>query len=127
MQITVEKISVLWYTILLHKQKTGRKEGDTVPEKSFDVARNIRMTQELQCQMLSQVADLFTAMHNNASKAEQTELLAKLEISLRLLAGRLGISQDGLSRKAAMTLKAALVQEDVSAWKSDLLTVLHEL
>ena len=63
----------------------------------------------------------------NASKAEQTELLAKLEISLRLLAGRLGISQDGLSRKAAMTLKAALVQEDVSAWKSDLLTVLHEL
>ena len=75
MQITVEKISVLWYTILLHKQKTGRKEGDTVPEKSFDVARNIRMTQELQCQMLSQVADLFTAMHNNASKAEQTELL----------------------------------------------------
>ena len=42
MQITVEKISVLWYTILLHKQKTGRKEGDTVPEKSFDVARNIR-------------------------------------------------------------------------------------
>ena len=88
---------------------------------------SIRMTQELQCQMLSQVADLFTAMHNNASKAEQTELLAKLEISLRLLAGRLGISQDGLSRKAAMTLKAALVQEDVSAWKSDLLTVLHEL
>ena len=49
MQITVEKIMVLWYTILLHKQKTGRKEGDTVPEKSFDVARNIRMTQELQC------------------------------------------------------------------------------
>ena len=45
MQITVEKIMVLWYTILLHKQKTGRKEGDTVPEKSFDVARNIRMTQ----------------------------------------------------------------------------------
>ena len=111
MQITVEKIMVLWYTILLHKQKTGRKEGDTVPEKSFDVARNIRIT----------------AMHNNASKAEQTELLAKLEISLRLLAGRLGISQDGLSRKAAMTLKATLVQEDVSAWKSDLLTVLHEL
>ena len=65
MQITVEKIMVLWYTILLHKQKTGRKEGDTVPEKSFDVARNIRMTQELQCQMLAQVADLFTAMHNN--------------------------------------------------------------
>ena len=123
MQITVEKIMVLWYTILLHKQKTSRKEGDTVPEKSFDVARNIRMTQELQCQMLSQVADLFTAMH----RAEQTELLANLEISLRLLAGRLGISQDGLSRKAAMTLKAALVQEDVSAWKSDLLTVLHEL
>lgn len=26
-----------------------------------------------------------------------------------------------------MTLKATLVQEDVSAWKSDLLTVLHEL
>ena len=66
MQITVEKISVLWYTILLHKQKTGRKEGDTVPEKSFDVARNIRMTQELQCQMLSQVADLFTAMHRQS-------------------------------------------------------------
>ena len=77
--------------------------------------------------MLAQVADLFTAMHNNASKTEQTELLAKLEISLRLLAGRLGISQDGLSRKAAMTLKVTLVQEDVSAWKSDLLTVLHEL
>ena len=73
-----------------------------MPEKSFDVARNIRMTQELQCQMLAQVADLFTAMHNNASKAEQTELLAKLEISLRLLAGRLGISQDGLSRNCLL-------------------------
>ena len=72
--------------------------------------------------------DGFMSVYMEADdKEEKNQLLAKLEISLRLLAGRLGISQDGLSRKAAMTLKAALVQEDVSAWKSDLLTVLHEL
>ena len=96
-------------------------------ETSFDVARNIRMTQDLQCRMLRLVSDFFTAMQENAAKAEQTEILADLEIVLLLMASRLGISKETLTRKAVMAVKAELLQEKQSAWESDLLQVLQML
>lgn len=96
-------------------------------EQPFDIASNIRMTQELQCQMLSLLSDFFTAMQHHASKTEQTERLADMEIALRLMAARLGISGETLSHKAVMRMKAHLVQSDTPAWESDLLSVLHTL
>ncbi len=96
-------------------------------EQNFDIASNIRMTQELQCQMLSLLSDFFTAMQQNASKTEQTERLADMEIALRLMAARLGISNETLSHKAVMRIKAYLVQSDAHALQSDLLSVLHTL
>ena len=39
--------------------------------KDFDVAKNIKMTENLQCQMLAVLSDFFTAMQQNAPKVEK--------------------------------------------------------
>ena len=98
-----------------------------MPERTFDVAKNIRMTQQLQCRMLALLSDFFDSMYQNASKTEQTEILADLEIALFLMANRLGISKETLDRKAAMALKAELLKADTDVWKDDLLSVLQML
>ena len=96
-----------------------------MPERTFDVAKNIRMTQQLQCRMLALLSDFFDSMYQNASKTEQTEILA--EIALFLMVNRLGISKETLDRKAAMALKAELLKADTDVWKDDLLSVLQML
>ena len=50
--------------------------------KDFDVAKNIKMTENLQCQMLAVLSDFFTAMQQNAPKVEKTEILARMEVLL---------------------------------------------
>ncbi|MDD3393201.1 MAG: hypothetical protein EOM28_02625 [Clostridia bacterium] len=95
--------------------------------KDFDVAKNIKMTENLQCQMLSAVAQFFTAMQGDAAKAEKTEILADLEIVMYLLAARMGISKDALDQKAAAKLKLGLLQEERPEWKTSLLELHREL
>lgn len=96
-------------------------------EKEFDIARNIRMTEGLQCQMLTLLSEFYTAMHENVSKQEKMELLANLEAALYLMAERLGISCEALDRKAAANVRLSLLQEDQALWKDDLLKVLQRL
>lgn len=93
----------------------------------FDIAKNIKMTENLQCQMLAVVSQFFTAMQENASKAEKTEILAELEIVMYLLAGRMGISKENLDQKAMAKLKVGLLQEERLEWKTSLLELHNEL
>mgnify|MGYP000969593747 CR=1 FL=1 len=95
--------------------------------KEFDVAKNIKMTENLQCRMLSVVAQLYTAMQENAVKAEKTEILADLEIVMYLLAARMGISKETLDQKAVAKLKLGLLQEERPEWKNSLLELYQEL
>lgn len=96
-------------------------------EHTFDVATNIRMTEQLQCRMLALLSDFFTGMHQNISKSEQAEILADMEIALFLMAKRLGISKEMLDRKAVSAIKATLLKTDNSFWKEDLLHVLYAM
>lgn len=95
--------------------------------KDFDVAKNIKMTENLQCQMLAVLSYFFTAMQQNAPKAEKTEILARMEVLLYLMAARLGISRAAMDRKAAANIKLGLLEEEKGEWKSALLELLHEL
>lgn len=96
-------------------------------EKEFDIARSVHMTEGLQCQMLTLLSNFYEAMHQNASKAEKTELLANMETALYLMAQRLGISPENLDRKAAAQVRLSLLQEEKSLWREDLLEVLRRL
>ncbi|MDD4843333.1 MAG: MazG-like family protein [Anaerotignum sp.] len=95
--------------------------------KDFDIAKNIKMTENLQCQMLSAVSQFFTAMQENAAKAEKAEILAELEIVMYLLAARMGISKETLDQKAVAKLKLGLLQEERPEWKTSLLELHREL
>lgn len=95
--------------------------------KDFDVAKNIKMTEDLQCQMLAVLSEFFTAMQKNAAKAEKTEILARMEVLLYLMAGRLGISRAAMDRKAAASIKLGLLEEEKGEWKGELLELLHAL
>ena len=74
--------------------------------KDFDVAKNIKMTENLQCQMLAVLSDFFTAMQQNAPKVEKTEILARMEVLLYLMAARLQISNWDFWRKNRANGKA---------------------
>lgn len=95
--------------------------------KEFDVAKNIKMTESLQCQLLAAVSSFFTAMSENGTKAEKAELLADMEILIFLLAVRLGVSEDSLNQKAVAKIRLGLVQEEKEDWQPLLLEVLHQL
>lgn len=95
--------------------------------KELDVAKNIKMTEDVQCQLLAVLSEFFTAMQKNASKTEKTEILARLEVLLYLMAERLGISKDMLDQKAAASIRLGLLKEEKEEWKPALLELLHEL
>lgn len=95
--------------------------------KDFDVAMSVKMTDNLQCQLLSGVSEFFTAMQADATKAEKTEILADIEIVLYLLAARMGISKENLDQKAIGKLKLGLLQEERLQWKSALLELMQVL
>ena len=95
--------------------------------KELDVAKNIRMTEDVQCQLLAVLSEFFTSMQKNASKAEKTEILARLEVLVYLMADRLGISKEALDHKAAAGIRLGLLQEEKEEWKPALLELLHEL
>lgn len=92
--------------------------------KDFDVAKNLQMTEELQCLVLQKVSDLYSSMNKKESKSEQTEILAELEVTMYLLALKLGISKDSLDKKAILKVKANIAKEERAEWKTALLDTL---
>lgn len=95
--------------------------------KELDVTKSIKMTENLQCQLLTGVSDFFTAMQADATKAEKTEILAEIEIVLYLLAAKMGISKDALDQKAVSRLKLGLLAEERTQWRSALLELVQVL
>ncbi len=96
-------------------------------QKDFDVARNLKMTEDLQCMLLARVSDLFSSMNQKGTRAEQLELLAELEVTMLLLSLKLGISKEALDQKAIAKIKLDLVKEERTEWKNALLETLATL
>lgn len=95
----------------------------------MDIAKNIKMIDNLQCQLLSFVSQLFLSMQNNdITTAERAEILANIEVILYLLSDKLGVSSKTLDQKAISRIKVGLLQEDNNEeWKVSLLGILHHL
>ena len=95
----------------------------------MDIAKNIKMIDNLQCQLLSFVSPLFLSMQNNdITTAERAEILANIEVILYLLSDKLGVSSKTLDQKAISRIKVGLLQEDNNEeWKASLLGILHHL
>ena len=89
----------------------------------MDIAKNIKMIDNLQCQLLSFVSQLFLSMQNNdITTAERAEILANIEVILYLLSDKLGVSSKTLDQKAISRIKVGLLQEDNNEeWKASLL------
>ena len=96
-------------------------------QKEFDVAKNLKMTESIQCSILSGVSDLFLAMNKKNSKMEQIEVLAQIQMDTFLLAGKLGISKESLDKKTIAKLKVNLLEEERPEWKSALLETLNAM
>lgn len=92
--------------------------------KDFDVAKNIQMTEELQCSILAEVSKLYSVMQKKTSKKEQLEAMADLEVAMYLLALKLGISKDMLDEKAISKMKLSLATEERTEWKTAILETL---
>lgn len=59
----------------------------------MEITKNIKMIDNLQCQLLSFVSQLFLSMQNNdITTAERAEILANIEVILYLLSDKLGVS-----------------------------------
>ena len=95
--------------------------------QEFDVTKNIKMTEDLQCQLLASVSELFCAINDQKTKAEKADILARTEILLYLMAGRMGISKEMLDHKAVSQIRVGLLEEDKAEWKPSLLQLLHQL
>ena len=95
----------------------------------MEISKNIKMIDNLQCQLLSFVSQLFLSMQNNdITTAERAEILANIEVILYLLSDKLGVSSKTLDQKAISRIKVGLLKEDNSEeWKASLLGILHHL
>lgn len=91
----------------------------------MDIAKNIKMIENLQCQLLRLVSDLFCSMQDNRATAkDRADLLANIEIMTYLLAERLGISPQALDQKVVARLKVGMLEEEGSdEWKATLLGI----
>ena len=95
----------------------------------MEIAKNIKMIDNLQCQLLSFVSQLFLSMQDsNTTTAERAEILANIEVILYLLSDKLGVSSKTLDQKAISRIKVGLLKEySGEEWKASLLGILHHL
>jgi len=95
----------------------------------MDIAKNLRMIEELQCELLHLVSELFSMMKGNkGTSKEQGEILANIEITGYLLAEKLGVSNQALEQKIVSRLKLGMAQEEGSQeWKDSLRGLLYHM
>ena len=93
----------------------------------MEIAKNIKIIDNLQCQLLSLVSQLFLSMQNSdMTTAERAEILAGIEVILYLLSEKLGVSCKTLDQKAMARIKVGILKEESNEeWKNSLLGILH--
>lgn len=95
----------------------------------MEIAKNIKIIDNLQCQLLSLVSQLFLSMQNSdMTTAERAEILANIEVILYLLSEKLGVPCKTLDQKAIARIKIGILKEESNEeWKNSLLGILHYL
>ncbi len=95
----------------------------------MEIAKNIKIIDNLQCQLLSLVSQLFLSMQNSEmTTAERAEILAGIEVILYLLSEKLGVSCKTLDQKAMARIKVGILKEESNEeWKNSLLGILYHL
>ncbi len=95
----------------------------------MELAKNIKIIDNLQCQLLSLVSQLFLSMQNSEmTTAERAEILAGIEVILYLLSEKLGVSCKTLDQKAMARIKVGILKEESNEeWKNSLLGILYHL
>lgn len=95
----------------------------------MEIAKNIKIIDNLQCQLLSLVSQLFLSMQNSdMTTAERAEILAGIEVILYLLSEKLGVSCKTLDQKAMARIKVGILKEESNEeWKNSLLGILYHL
>ena len=95
----------------------------------MEIAINIKIIDNLQCQLLSLVSQLFLSMQNSEmTTAERAEILAGIEVILYLLSEKLGVSCKTLDQKAMARIKVGILKEESNEeWKNSLLGILYHL
>ena len=79
----------------------------------MEIAKNIKIIDNLQCQLLSLVSQLFLSMQNSEmTTAERAEILAGIEVILYLLSEKLGVSCKTLDQKAMARIKVGILKEE---------------
>lgn len=94
----------------------------------LDITKNIKMIEEMQCELLSLVSQLYCSMRDsNAQTKDRAEILANIQIIVYLLGKRLGISFQALDQKMVSKLKLGVLEESGDEWKSALLALLRHM
>lgn len=93
-------------------------------EKELDIAKNIHIIESLKCELLSDLAQLYTGMFDSHSNEafEKDDIIANMIMVSYILAKRLGISYHSLDMKILNKLRLGTMEDD-RQWYSDLISL----
>lgn len=93
-------------------------------EKELDITKNIKIIESLKCELLSDLAQLYTGMYDSQSNEalEKDDILANMVMITYILAKRLGIPYHKLDMKILNKLKLGIIQND-NEWYVELATL----
>lgn len=97
-------------------------------KNELDITKNIKMIEQMQCELLSLVSQLYCSMRDSDSATkDRADLLANIQIMVYLLGERLGIPFPVLDQKVTSRLKLGLLEDAGEEWKASLLSLLRHM
>ncbi len=93
-------------------------------EKEIDIAKNIHIIESLKCELLSDLAQLYTGMFDsNSNEAfEKDDIIANMIMISYILAKKLGIPYHSLDMKILNKLRLGTMEND-KLWYGDLISL----
>ena len=92
----------------------------------LDITSNIKRIEQLKCQLLSQVSELYMNLADSRqSPSDRNEILANIIIVSYLLSARLNINNAVLDQKIINQLKLGVLEEN--AFYSDMVSLLKHM
>ena len=97
-------------------------------EMEFDITKNIKIIEQLKCEMLSQTAELHMNLAESKSDIdERTDILVNMIITTYLLANRLNIENSVIEHKMINKLRVGILEDKKSWLHNDLVMLLRHI
>lgn len=96
-----------------------------INDKELDITRNINIIESLKCELLSDLAQLYTGMfdpHSNEA-LEKDDILANMVMITYILAKKLGIPYHALDMKILNKLRLGIIENSNDQWYGELLSL----